>query len=253
MKKYLLYVCSLCLSMCMATSCSDEELTDTKITYYTVFSMNGDEVMSVPIGGQFTDPGCTATENGEDVTAKIVKTITNVAGEEVTAITTGSAGMFTISYAAKNVDGFSKSVKRTVFVYNPNITESIAGTYITDMAASTYGTAGDTFAKRAAQYGNTTQCTGITFTEVAKGMYYANDLLGGWYAQIRAYGKSYCMTGYVALNEDNTIELLSSYIAGWGDGLDYIENAKWDPVNKKISYNLSYASQIFMAPVLIQK
>ena len=130
------------------------------------------------------------------------------------------------------------------------MTASIAGTYSTDMAATKYGTAGKTFADYAPAYGNTTQCVGITFTEVAPGIYYVNDLLGGWYNQIRAYGTRYCMTGYVSLNPDNTLTLQSSLIAGWGDGLDYIKDSQCDPAAGTIKYSLSYAGQIFMDIVL---
>ena len=58
------------------------------------------------------------------------------------------------------------------------------------------------------------------------------------------------MTGYVSLNPDNSISLLSSYIKGWGDGLDYIKDGKYDPETGTISYSLSYAGQIFMDIVL---
>lgn len=118
------------------------------------------------------------------------------------------------------------------------------------MNLSLYGTKKQTFSDRAAYYGNTTQCVGITFTEVAPGIYYVNDFLGGWYSQIRGYGVRYCMTGYISLNPDNTLTLQSSYIAGWGDGLDYIEDTACDPDAGTIQYSLSYAGQIFMDIVL---
>ena len=91
---------------------------------------------------------------------------------------------------------------------------------------------------------------GIKFTEYVPGIFYCNDLFGGWYEQIRGYGNSYAMTGYVCLNPDNTITLLSSYVKGWGDGLDYIDNGVYDPETGQISYNLSYAGSILIDVVL---
>ena len=58
------------------------------------------------------------------------------------------------------------------------------------------------------------------------------------------------MTGMVALNSDNTITLLSSYIAYWGDALDYINSSSFDPATGKLTYFASYAGQIFVTPVL---
>ena len=58
------------------------------------------------------------------------------------------------------------------------------------------------------------------------------------------------MTGYVSLDNDGNISLISSNIRAWGDGLDYIENGVYDAETGTISYNLSYAGQIFMDIVL---
>jgi len=227
------------------TSCNDDndQLTDSRLTYYVNLELQGDEMMLVPIGTTFKDPGCKATLAGEDYTS-------NIQIEGADKVDVNSVGFYDITYSGVNKDGFSASVSRTVVVYDPSVTASIAGTYSTDMGASLYGTAKKTFADRAAYYGNTSECVGIKFTEYVPGIFYCNELLGGWYEQIRAYGSSYAMTGYVSLNPDNTITLLSSYIKGWGDGLDYIENGVYDPATGKISYSLSYAGQIFMDIVL---
>lgn len=245
MKKVFLYSMMLCMSALGFTSCNDDEdqLTDSRLTYYVNLDLQGDEMMLVPVGTAFVDPGCKATLAGEDFTSNVV-----IEGAE--DVDVNKVGFYDITYSGVNKDGFSASVSRTVVVYDPSVTASIAGTYSTDMAASLYGTAKRTFADRAAAYGNTSECVGIKFTQYVPGIFYCNDLLGGWYEQIRAYGSNYAMTGYVSLNPDNSITLLSSYIKGWGDGLDYIEDGVYDPETGKISYSLSYAGQIFMDIVL---
>ncbi len=234
----------LCTMVLGLTSCSkDEDHTDTRVTYFVNMHLQGEELTLVPLGTSYTDAGCTADLNGEDYTSKILTT-------GVEDVDVNKVGFYDIDYTAINPDGYSASASRTVVVYDPSVTASIAGTYSTDMNLSLYGTGKQTFAARAAGYGNTTQCVGITFTEVAPGIYYVNDLLGGWYSQIRAYGVRYCMTGYVSLNPDNTLTLQSSLIAGWGDGLDYIKDTACDINAGTIKYSLSYAGQIFMDIVL---
>lgn len=244
MKKIFLYGLMLGLSVFGLTSCSDDEqLTDSRLTYYVNLELQGDEMMLVPIGTSFTDPGVKATLAGEDFTSKVITT-----GAD--AVDVNKVGFYDITYSGVNADGFPASVSRTVVVYDPSVTASIAGSYSTDMAASIYVSNGKTYADRAAYYGNTSQCEGIVFSEYVPGIFSVNDLFGGWYNQIRGYGATYNMTGYVCLNADNTISLLSSYIKGWGDGLDYLENGVYDPATGKISYSVSYAGQIFMDIVL---
>ncbi len=245
MKKILFFSLTACLVMLGFTSCNDDDdaRTDTKLTYYVDLQMQGDDFVLVPIGTSYVDAGCKAELKGEDYTSSVVTTgLDNVDVNQV--------GFYDIVYSATNPDGYSVSVSRTVCVYDPTVSESLAGSYQPDMAGTKYGTRGYTFADYAASYGNTSQCTGITFTEAAPGIYYVNDIFAGWYSQIRGYGAKYEMTGYVNLDKDNNIHLLSSYISGWGDGLDYLENGKYDPETGVITYDISYAGVIFMNIVL---
>ncbi len=228
--------------MLALSSCNDgkDELTDSRLTYYADLQMQGDEFMLVPVGSKFVDPGCTGTLAGEDITSKIVI-------EGADEVDTNTLGFYYITYSAEGSDGYPASVERTVCVYDPTVTLDISGEYIVDMEASIYQGA-RTYADRAAFYGNTTQCTGITFDMIVPGIYYVNDIFGGWYDQIRAYGSRYAMTAYVSVDNDGNIDLLSSYIAGWGDGVDYLEDGKFE--DGVISYSLCYAGQIYMDIVL---
>ena len=226
------------------TSCDDDDqFTDSRLTYYVNLELQGDEMMLVPLGTTFVDPGVKATLAGEDFTSKVIV-------DGVDDVDVNTVGFYDITYSGVNADGFPASVSRTVVVYDPTVTASIEGTYSTDMAATKYGASKNPFSAYAASYGNTSQCVGITFSEFVPGIFYCNDLFGGWYDQIRGYGANYDMTGYVCLNPDNSISLLSSYVKGWGDGLDYIENGVYNPETGQVSYSLSYAGQIFMDMVL---
>lgn len=228
--------------MLALSSCNDgkDELTDSRLTYYADLQMQGDEFMLVPVGSKFVDPGCTGTLAGEDITSKIVI-------EGADEVDTNTLGFYYITYSAEGSDGYPASVERTVCVYDPTVTLDISGEYIVDMEASIYQGA-RTYADRAAFYGNTTQCTGITFDMIVPGIYYVNDIFGGWYEQIRGYGSRYAMTAYVSVDNDGNIDLLSSYIAGWGDGIDYLEEGRFE--DGVISYSLCYAGQIYMDIVL---
>ena len=231
------------------TSCNDDkdELTDSRLTYYADLRMQGDEFMLVPVGSQFVDPGCTGTLAGEDITDKIV-----VDGAD--EVDPNTLGFYYFTYSAVGSDGYPASVERTVCVYDPSITLDISGVYDTDMNATMYYgkvngvTDWYPFAVFAAGYGNTSQCTGIKFTQIVPGIYYVNDIFGGWYDQIRGYGSRYDMTAYVSVDNDGNIGLLSSYIAGWGDGIDYLDEGKYE--DGTISYGLGYVGQIYMNIVL---
>ncbi len=229
-----------------------EGLTDT--TYYVDFTMLGDEFMIVPVGTEFVDPGCTGTlydkntGNTNDVTNKIIV-------DGVEDIDTDVMGFYYVTYSAQGSDGYWSSVTRTVCVCDPSVTLDLEGTYNTDMTESKYGAARNPFSAYAASYGYTSQCTGIKFTKMAPGFYYCNDLLAGWYDQVRGFRANYgsslgCMTGYVSLDNDGNISLISSHINAWGDSLDYIDGGKYDDATGTISYFASYASVVVMDVVL---
>ena len=244
MKKIFLYATALLLSSVAFTSCNDDndELTDSRLTNYVVLEMQGDDFVIVPLGSTYTDAGCKATMGGEDAASRLV-----VDNE----VDVNKVGFYTVTYSAKNDDGFAISTSRTVCVYDPNASNDISGVYDVDMNASIYLNNGKTYADRAAYYGNTSQVSGITFEQFLPGIFYCNDLFGGWYWQIRGYGEGYAMTGYISVDEEGNIELLDSYTPKWADSLDYIDEATYDPDTKTISYSLGYAGQIYMAPVFV--
>lgn len=251
MKKYLSML-AIALASLTFTGCDDDSCPP-EVMYFPIITLEGDEVEYATMNTGYTLPGYSATLNGEDCTSQIKVTIYDVIADEVvTNIDPNNVGYYRVTYSGTNEWGYSSSVQRVVYVFNPEITESIAGKYNTDMEESFYktGSGWKTFADMAASYGNTTQCTGIVFTEIVPGFFQCNDLFAGWYGQIRGYaatnGTRYNMTGYVSLNPDNSLTLLTSLVAGWGDGLDYLDDGQYDPETGTITYNLGYASAIYM-------
>lgn len=253
-KLYLLGL--LTLGMLTLASCNDDndELTDSRLTYFAELQMEGDDFMIVPVGTEFVDPGCKAflynKSTGEinDITNQVV-----VSGAD--DVDPNTMGFYYVTYSAPGSDGYLSSVTRTVCVCDPTVTLDMAGTYDTDMEASLYGTNKNPFSLYAANYGFTSQCSGITFKRLAPGFYQVNDLLAGWYEQLRGFGVTYSagigmMSGYVSLDNDGNITLISSYIRAWGDSLDYLENGIYDSETGTISYSISYGGSVFMDIVM---
>lgn len=221
-----------CLATLLAltlTACDETSQDPSTITYYITFEMEGDETMYLPVGTAYEEPGVTAMEGSEDVTANVVTT-GSVDGNTV--------GLYTITYSATNQDGFSSSTSRTVIVYDPTVTTDISGTYTT--AAGSYRYWLETAAVSNFSGYN------VTITQLAPGFFYISDYMGGYYDQGAGYGSAYAMTGYLKLNADNTLEAVTGSVAGWGDSYDSFDNGVYDPATGNISYELAYAqSMIF--------
>lgn len=236
------------------TSCDKDTEGLTDVTYYADLQMEGDEFMIVPVGTDFVDPGCTGLLYNKN-TGEYIDVTDQIVVEGADEVDSNTMGFYYVTYSAPGSDGYMASVTRTVCVCDPTVTLDMTGTYNTDMQASLYGANKNPFSAYAASYGYITQCVGIKFTKLAPGFFYASDLMGGWYEQLRGFGPNYgtgigCMTGYVSLDNDGNISLISSYIDAWGDGLDYLEDGKFDSETATVSYSLSYSSAVFMDVVL---
>lgn len=227
MKKLFLYSLMLGMSVFSLISCNNkEELTDSRLTYYVNLEMQGDAFVQVPIGGSYTDAGCTATMNGADATSRIV-----VSGLD--EIDYNKAGLYSVVYSATNDDGFSASVSRTVAVCDPTITTDISGTWTTvEGTQRVYG--GETV----------TPFAGFTckIAQAAPGIFSVSDFFAGYYDQRAGYGASYACKGYLQLLADNTLVCLSNSVAGWGDSLDEGTFAgTYDPATETLTWQCDYA------------
>ncbi|WP_298651340.1 BT_2262 family domain-containing protein [uncultured Proteiniphilum sp.] len=223
MKKIIHYL-FVCLA-CMAISCEDDTSKDmSKITYFVNYEILGDETMLLPVGTPYVEPGVIAMEGETDITSSVVIT---------GSVDASAIGIYDISYSATNVDGFSSSVSRTVVVYDPSITTDISGVYTA--AAGTHRLAIATGATVSyADYS-------VTLTSIAPGVFQVSDFFAGYYEVRAGYGSSYAMRGYIKLNADNSLGLLSSSVAGWGDSLDRLEDGAYDPVSGTVSWGAVYA------------
>lgn len=209
------------------TSCNDDndEATDSHLTYYPVLALNGDDLVQVPIGTSYEEQGASATLSGEDVSSDVVIT---------GSVDSNTPGIYTITYTYTNPDGYSSSITRTVAVCDPTITTDISGTYTVAAGSKRVNISSGA---EVAFNGYT-----VTITKAAPGIFYVSDLMGGYYDQRAGYGSSYAMTGYIQLLADNTIELLSSSVAGWGDEATGWTTGTYNEADGSVSYVVNYAS-----------
>ena len=201
----------------------------------------GDENIAIPLGTPYVDAGFTATLEGTDVSSR-VSSESNVNINQI--------GVYHIRYTVLNDIWVLSEVTRTVAVYDPNDQDQIdiTGYYVTDMEASNNGKG--TFASYSAQYTHIIQCNGIVISQLCPGIYTVSDMTGGWYSQIRGYGTRYEMIGHITIDDAGNVTLLDSHVAGWNNGLDYIENAKYDADTATISFDLSYLNAVFLHVVM---
>ncbi len=223
--KRIIYSLLFISSLIAFAGCNEITTEDTsKITYFINYELKGDAVMVVPVGSAFSDPGVVAMEGDKDVTSSVVVDGT---------VDANSIGIYTLTYSATNVDGFASSISRTVAVCDPSIETDISGTYT--LGAESY---------RLYNKATKTSFSGYTcdITKAAPGIFFVSDFFAGYYDKRAKYGVNYAMFGYIKLNADNTIELLSSHINGWGDSIDKMANAVYDPAKKSIYWEVDYAS-----------
>lgn len=216
--KKLIYSLLVCLSFVMV-SCDKSTEDPSFITYYVDFEMKGSAIETVALGTPYVEPGVIAREKGEDVSSKM-----QVTGAK--DIDVNRVGVYYITYAAANVDGYPNSTSRMVVVYDPAITTDLSGDYI----------AGEGTQREVQGEDGTWVATGysdfkVTLTKVAPGVFKVSDFLGGYYDQGRGYGAAYAMAGYAKLNADNTLDILSGDVAGFGDSYEdgTFVNARYNP------------------------
>jgi len=193
--KKILFVILCAVSVSLLSSCSKDSEGLTRVTYYATITLKGDADMVVAKGSTFTDPGCVAIMNGEDITDQVIVSST---------VNTAASGVYSVTYTAVNEDGFSSSAIRSVTVLD--LTNPVEGFYTTtDVHTGTSSAYNGPWKTLVIGLGNN--------------QYSINDLFGGWYAQGRKYGTNYEMNGKFEIDGAD-VKLLYSHINGWGDSVD---------------------------------
>jgi hypothetical protein len=219
MKKNILFASLLALTASTVfTSCNDIESEGlSRITYYAILELNGDQYISTPIGQPFNDPGCVATMGGEDVTDQIVTTVD---------VNTNALGFYAVNYNVVNPDGFAASATRNVAVVDKN---NFASTY---WGESQYGSRHYFHAP-------------ITIKDMGDGTYLINDFAGGFYSYGRypgydAYGYDFFLEALLKLNDDNTIEVVELGSWFWAPDVPTLLSGTYDPATGTILMNMDF-------------
>jgi hypothetical protein len=78
------------------------------------------------------------------------------------------------------------------------------------------------------------------------GLYWVEDLMGGYYEQRAGYGANYSMKGWIKVEADNTVSFVKGgNVVGWGDAYDDFIGGVYDPAANTISYDVVYANMHF--------
>lgn len=190
MKKNLIFLLSAAL-MVLATGCEKTSKGLTRITYYPVITLQGDNPYVVQLGGKYAEPGYTASLNGEDYTSNV---------QISSNVDSSVPGIYSVTYSATNPDGCSYSTVRDVYVLNPG---GVANVYISNC----WNNSGSR------NYDNIP----IVISPVSDGVYEIEDLLGGYYfaGVYPGYEPTYNFHATVqfSLNEDGTFNILK--ISDW--------------------------------------
>lgn len=237
MKKIILFSF---LAFAFLVSCTQKDLVDnattvgiSKITHYVTFDLTGGPTVAIAKGGAYVDPGYVALEGTKDVTTT-VKVIGTVDGTSV--------GLYHLTYEATNSDGYKSSTARTVIIYDPAAPDiDITGKY--------------TSAVRRVSPARSFTGLKVSIQKMAPGFFYVSDFLGGFYDQGSnyQYGPGYAMTGYMQVNADNTLTLVSSYVTAWGDSLNKFSNGLYDPVTKGLTWDAFYTASNYNFKVTLVK
>ena len=193
-----------------------------RVTYFPTIVISGEKTVFSPQNGNYQDVGAKTTENGKEITTKVVSTVNS-----------SVIGSYTVNYSAVNVDGYSASDSRKVMIYDPKTNNvDISGNYSGDVA------------RGAREYkGNP-----ITLTKVEgmNGIYTISDWIAGFYDVGTAYkyGPDYRFVGYIQINADNDVVLLDMSNP-WGDPFISVIG-KYDPATKKISYSAKWSTYTFI-------
>lgn len=249
MRKHILIMAMAAMSLSVFQSCDKETEVVTFVEDFPVFvdpegaPLNGSEVY-LKLGESY-DYSYSATLNGVDCTKQTTMSIVDMNGEPATEIDNSKPGLYHIYYTGKTSSGLTSwRSERTVFVYDPQVELSIAGTYTVDMQDSYRVYDGKTikFADEAGGrgFGGSTI---VTVKKLCPGFFSISDLFAGWYDQLRGLNATKpgqaIMSAYICLNADNTISMLSNGQCSYFgiSTVDKFDDAVFDPATGKVSYH----------------
>jgi hypothetical protein len=203
---------AICFAALASFSCSNEDPISSRVTYYPLITVMGEDQIIVERGETFNDPGATATIEGEEVPLD-VRFVGQYRGNVFNnTLDTNVSDIYTQEFTATNEEGFSRTLTREVIVAETgDLVNSIAGLYRSTVFRN--GSQGSP----ASAY---TDIEYILIWENEDGTYGISDAFGGWYLFARAIPDSETPGGIIVANNiaANDFEfpgtLTNSYFGG---------------------------------------
>ncbi|MBP9055128.1 MAG: DUF5011 domain-containing protein [Saprospiraceae bacterium] len=198
-------------------------------TFLPKIELKGASSISLPCGTtSFTDPGVTATENGQPAQLAIT-----VNPRYFGSTTVNTSDVYDISYVATNKDGIPGAVFRSVTIppCNGDMVSNLEGTYTSTIVRTNNGN-GSTLT--GAQYTNMEY---VYIKNIGGNKYKISDALGGWYEFGRQLGVAYAAPGheFTANNiATNDFSFGSAVVVGGFGGPAQITSLNVDPATKSI-------------------
>ena len=265
MKKYIFQILFSALCVVALASC-DKDKDSEGLTYVENFPVitntegNKFETINLKLGETFT-PTCKASLNGNDITSKVKISILDlISGSVVDKIPTDAPGMYEIHYTASTETELTTwSEKQSVYVYNPDITLSIEGTWTLDEPQTSAQDVGGRLEptddkQKFCPYADffsffeTSGPVNVTIKQIVPGFFSISDFYFGWYENVRGYGEDYRAPGYIALNDDNTLTHISSSTP-WGDSITKFSGS-YDPQTNTITFEYDYVGSAVVKGVI---
>lgn len=221
-------------------SCTEDEIGTSLITNYPVFELNGEDVIFINKGDEYSDPGVVVTENGVEIEYS-----TSISSDfrNFSELDTNKPDIYRITYSAVNKDGFAGTASRTVIVTEQgNLIDNISGLYTSTVLRNGAG---------GAAY---TDMEYVMIWKRDDGKYEMSDGIGLYYAVGRAYGNSYLARPVIITANDISSNDFSipPFTVGTFGGVAEMTGLTADSVNKEVNYSTDWDAGYTFAVTLTQ-
>lgn len=224
-------------------SACEKETTEglSRVTNYPIIEVAGDATVFVPQGGTFTDPGVSATEEGQSIP---VTTSASGVYRGGATLDPNVADRYNVTYTATNKDGFNGTSTRSVWVYNTgDLVNSIEGLYVSTVARN---------GSSPPAYQNMKY---ILIWKNADGTYELSCGFGGWYEYGRALGPGFVSPGGIITANDiatNDFTFGPTFTNSYFGGTVDITDVNVDPVAKTITVTADWSFGFTFVSTLTQ-
>lgn len=218
----ILSIMAVALTVVLA-GCSKDSENNSFVTLLPTVELKGEPVVTLSVGDSYTDAGADVAINGEPRTDFVVDGSVN----------TSEPGLYPITYSMMNVDGYSASATRLVYVSDPTfqtqwfVPVSIARDgklFYTDVM--------------------------LMFEKLDDTHIYCEDLMGGFYCYARGIGPDAAAEAIITISDPDSDgwaeieEYQGGDVVYWGDAIDGI-SGKINVKTGILHWHTSYAGMDF--------